>query len=125
MAQMTPRLCKARNGVAHGHRSTEARGMPAGSRPRYGQSYTFDHSAASHARTVGPRFPSLSLLYAQRDWFERRSRRTPSLLRTHTQRQQGICRAFRPFLHVADPPLGAFIKLPALRVVHDLNAILV
>jgi len=30
MAQMTPRMCKARNGVAHGHRSTEARGMPGG-----------------------------------------------------------------------------------------------
>ena len=41
------------------------------------------------------------------------------------QRQQGICRAFRPFLHVADPLSGAFIKLPALRVVHGLNAILV
>jgi hypothetical protein len=44
MAQMTPRMCKARNGVAHGHRSTEARGMPAGSRPTYGQSYTFEKS---------------------------------------------------------------------------------
>jgi hypothetical protein len=37
-------MCKARNGVAHGHRSTEARGMPAGSRPTYGQSYTFEKS---------------------------------------------------------------------------------
>ena len=44
MAQMTPRMCKARNGVAHGHRSTEARGMPAGSRPTYGQSYSFEKS---------------------------------------------------------------------------------
>ena len=39
----------------------------------------------------------------------------------HTQRQQGVGRAFRPFLHVTGPPLGAFIKLSALRVVHDLS----
>src|SRR5207248_4988446 len=38
---------------------------------------------------------------------------------TPTRRQQGVSRAFRPFLYISWPSLGAFIKLPALRVVHD------
>jgi hypothetical protein len=35
------------------------------------------------------------------------------------QRRQGVCRAFRPFPRVVGPLWGGFIKLPALRVVHD------